>query len=53
MNGAYRWGSTFSIDEYDKAETFAHPFKMSGLRGNEVGAKYCKFYIQDKINRNI
>ena len=53
INGIYRWGRQFGLDEYDKAEYFGHPFKLSGLRNSTNGAKFCKRFIQEKINRNF
>ena len=53
MNGIYKWGVPFDLGEYDKAETFGHPFKLSGIRNNPVGARFCKLFIQEKININI
>jgi hypothetical protein len=53
MNGVYVWGAEFYLDQYERFEHFAHPYKMSQLRGQSEGVRFCRLYVQEKINRNF
>ena len=53
MNGIYRWGIPFGLDDYEKAECFGHPIKLSRIKNSKNGVNFCKSFIQEKINRII
>ena len=49
LNGIYKSGILFDLDDYDNAENYRHTFKFSSIKNYPVvSSSFCKLFIQEK-----
>ena len=53
LNGTYDWSRREIFDSYayDKIGSFFHPSKLFVYNASLLGNKFCKHFIQDKLNK--